>query len=135
CIVGDPVLTGGPAFRWPGGLTPSGRTLPNNGRMSVRVEFVPEAAQTYAGGVQFYLSNKSAPTLSVGLSGEGDTSCFYVSPGAVDFGAATQGCSSPAQNAWAVNHCDYPVTVSDVHTSGAPFYLGAVGAPFTVPPQ
>jgi hypothetical protein len=137
CIIGDPVLSGGPAFRWPGGLVPSGRTLPPGGRMSVRIEFFPEAVQAYAGSVRFYLSNRNAPTLSVGLQGEGDGSCFFVTPGAVDFGGVTQGCAAPDQFAYAVNHCNHPVTVTNLYTSGGPFALGAgaPAVPFTVQPN
>jgi hypothetical protein len=134
CIIGDPVLAGAAAFRWPGGITPSGRTLPVGGRMSVRIEFVPEALQTYSGSVQFYLSNRSAPTLTVGLQGAGDSSCFFLTPGAVDFGGVTQGCSPPAQYAYAVNQCARPVTVTDLRTTGAPFFISQA-VPVTVQPQ
>src|SRR5205823_12590807 len=41
CVVGDPIITGDPAFRWPGNAPPGGRTLPPGGRMSVRIEFAP----------------------------------------------------------------------------------------------
>ena len=137
CIVGDPQLVaGGPAFRWPGNVVPAGRTLPPAGRMSVRIEFQPEAAQTYTGSVEFYLSNKAQQRLRVDLVGWGEDTCFYVSPGAVDFGAATQGCGMLDGVAYAVNHCGGPVKVESLTTSGAPFSLGAVpGVPFTVQSQ
>jgi hypothetical protein len=85
--------------------------------------------------VSFYLSNKSAPVLAVGLTGEGDTSCFFVTPGAVDFGGVTQGCGAPEQQAYAVNQCGYAVTVTGVSTSGAPFFVGSRPVPFMVQPQ
>ena len=137
CIVGEPSLSGGPAFHWPGGVIPGGRTLPSGGRMSVRVEFEPEAAQAFYGKVSFYVSNKDTPTYSVDLVGSGDSSCLFVTPGAVDFGAATQGCSAPDQVAWVVNQCASAVTVTGVSTSGAPFFLGPMpqGNTFTVQPQ
>ena len=135
CIVGDPeMISGGPAFHWPGGITPAGRTLPPGGRMSIRIEFTPQAAQIFTGAVRFYLSNRSAPSLTVDLTGEGSTSCFFVSPGAVDFGVLTQGCRAPDQAAYAVNWCPQTVRITDVHTSGPPFsFLGSV--PIDVAPN
>ena len=135
CIIGDPVLSSGDqAFRWPGGVAPSGRTLPPGGRMSIRVELLAQAAQAYSGGIQFYVSNAAAPSMTVGLRGQGDNGCFFVSPGTVDFGATTLGCGIGAQSAYAVNHCAYSVTVTQVATSGAPF-SAAPQVPFTVAPQ
>ena len=134
CIIGDPVLSSADqAFRWPGGVAPSGRTLPPGGRMSIRAELLAQAAQPYSASIRFYLSNAAAPSLTVGLRGQGDNSCFFVTPGTVDFGATTLGCGIGAQNAYAVNHCAYPVAVTQVTTSGAPF--SARQAPFTVAPQ
>jgi hypothetical protein len=122
CIVGEPdIVSGGPAFRWPGGVRPAGRTLPPRGRMSVRLEFVAEQARTYSGAVRFYVSNRSAPAMTVDLVGAGDVSCFFLSPPTVDFGATTLGCGIPNQFVYAVNHCSFPVTVTRVETSGAPF--------------
>lgn len=135
CIVGDPeIVSGGPAFRWPGGVAPSGRTLPPGGRMSVRIEFVPEQAMGYSGAVRFYVSNKSAPSMTVALAGQGDSSCFYLSPGTVDFGRATLGCGIADRNLYAVNHCDHFVKVTSVTTSGPPFSTSAQ-VPFDVAPQ
>lgn len=136
CIVGDQQLvSGGPAFRWPGGVAPVGRTLPAGGRMSVRVEFDPEQAQTYSGRVQFYVSNRSAPTMAVDLTGSGDGSCFFVAPGAVDFGSTVEGCGIAAQNVYAVNQCPYPVTVTSAGTSGAPFSIGPLPVPRAIAPN
>ena len=121
CIVGEPTIaTGGPAFRWPGGVQPAGRTLPPGGRMSVRLEFVAEQVQTYSGVVRFYVSNRSGPSMSVDLVGAGDSSCFFLTPPTVDFGATIVGCGIPNQNAYAVNQCGFPVTVTRVETD-APF--------------
>jgi hypothetical protein len=135
CIIGDPVLTsGGPAFHWPGGVAPSGRTLPPGGRMSIRVELVTQAVQTYHGAIEFYVSNPGAPSITVALTGLGDDSCFFLSPGTVDFGPTTLGCGIPAQKVWAVNHCGYNVTVTQAVTSGAPFTVGQA-MPISVAPQ
>ncbi|MGZ6125791.1 MAG: hypothetical protein ACXWLR_12575, partial [Myxococcales bacterium] len=126
CIVGDPaIVAGAPAFRWPGGMVPAGRTLPPGGRMSVRVEFSPERAETYSGTVKFYVSNRSAPAMTVALVGSGDASCLFVTPPTVDFGATTFGCGIPNQFAYAVNQCGFPVTVTAVETTGAPFSASA----------
>jgi hypothetical protein len=133
CIVGDPVLSGSPAFRWPGGATPSGRTLPPNGRMSVRLEFLPDSAASFGASVSFYVSNPSAPQKKVDLIGTGDTSCFYLSPATADFGGTTLGCGIAPQNVYAVNHCDHWVRVSSVRAD-APFSV-ATQAPFDAPPQ
>ena len=135
CIIGDPVLTSGDqAFHWPGGVAPTGRTLPPGGRMSIRVELVTQAAQAYSGAIQFYLSNAAAPSMTIALRGQGDSGCFYLSPGTVDFGPTTLGCGIPAQSAYAVNHCAAAVTVTQVATSGAPFSTNQP-VPFTVAPQ
>jgi hypothetical protein len=135
CIVGDPVIvSGGPAFHWPGGVAPSGRELPPGGRMSVRVEFVAQQVTSYSGAMQFYVSNKNAPSMTIALAGQGDDSCFYLSPETVDFGATTLGCGVPTQNAYAVNHCSYPVNITGVITSGQPFY-SSPALPITVGPQ
>ncbi|HUJ25538.1 MAG TPA: choice-of-anchor D domain-containing protein, partial [Myxococcales bacterium] len=136
CIVGDPVLvSGGPAFRWPGGVAPTGRTLPDGGRMSVRVEFDPEQAQAYSGRVQFYVSNKGAQTMSIDLAGTGDGSCFFVTPATVDFGSTTQGCGTDVQSLYAVNQCPYTVRVTSAGTSGAPFSIGALAVPQDLAPN
>ena len=135
CIIGDPVLSSSDqAFRWPGGVAPSGRTLPPGGRMSIRVALVTQAAQAYSGGIAFYLSNAAAPSMTIGLRGQGDSGCFYLSPGTVDFGPVTLGCGIPSQSAYAVNHCSYGVTVAQVAALGAPFSV-AQQVPFTVAPQ
>ncbi|MGZ6124999.1 MAG: choice-of-anchor D domain-containing protein, partial [Myxococcales bacterium] len=126
CIVGDPtIVAGAPAFRWPGGVAPAGRTLPPGGRMSVRLEFIAEQAETYSGTVKFYVSNRSAPSMTVDLTGSGDPSCFFVTPPTVDFGATTVGCGIPSQFAYAVNQCSFPVTVRTVDTTGTPFSASA----------
>jgi hypothetical protein len=122
CIVGDPaIVSGAPAFRWPGGVVPAGRTLPPGGRMSVRVEFIAEQAETYSGAVTFYVSNRSAPSMTVALAGSGDPTCFFVTPPTVDFGPNTFGCGIPSRFAYAVNQCTFPVAVNSVDTTGAPF--------------
>jgi hypothetical protein len=126
CIVGEPaIVSGGPQFRWPGGIVPAGRTLPPGHRMSVRVEFFAEQAQTYSGAVAFYVSNKAAPLKTVNLLAAGDSSCFFLSPATVDFGATIQSCAVPDQFVFAVNHCSFPVTVTAVETSGPPFSTSA----------
>jgi hypothetical protein len=126
CIVGDPaIVSGGPAFRWPGGVVPAGRTLPPGGRMSVRLEFVAQKAITYSGAVSFYLSNRSAPSMTVGLAGSGDASCFFVTPPTVDFGATTVGCGIPDKLVYAVNQCAFPVTLTALDTTGSPFSASA----------
>ena len=126
CIVGDPaIVAGAPAFRWPGGVAPAGRTLPPGGRMSVRLEFVAEQALTYPGAVKFYVSNRAAPSLTVDLAGSGDASCFFVTPATVDFGANTVGCGIPDQFAYAVNQCSFPVSVTAADTTGGPFSVSA----------
>ena len=137
CIFGDPELTaGGPAFRWPGAVNPRGRTLPAGGRMSVRVEFFPEQAQQYGGAVEMYQSNPAAPKLHVDLRGEGDSGCFLVTPGAVDFGQAQSGCGASTQKVYAVNHCAGPVSVNSVSIPAGPFTVGAMPAlPAVVQPQ
>jgi hypothetical protein len=136
CIVGDPVLDAGSGgtFQWPGNVVPNGRTLPSGGRMSVRIEFQPEAAQTYSGSVTFYVSNKSAPSMTVPLTGAGESGCFFLTPGTADFGANTAGCLVPRQTVFAVNHCSGPVTVTQLSDTGGPFHASAT-VPFTLPSQ
>ena len=93
--------------------------------MSVRVEFMAEQAQTFSGAVRFYVSNRSAPSMTVDLIGSGDVSCFFVTPATVDFGPTILGCGIPDQYAYAVNQCSFPVTVTRVDTTGAPFSASA----------
>ena len=138
CIVGEPtILSGGPAFHWPGDTGPSGRTLPPGGRMSSRLAFTPEQAIDYQGELAFYLSNPGAPTLHLSVAGSGDAGCFFLSPGAVDFGGTQSGCSAPGQTAFAVNHCSQSVTVTAVSITSGPFHLGpgAAGLPVKVAPN
>ena len=137
CILGDPSLTaGGPAFHWPGAVIPGGRTLPPAGRMSVRLEFTPDQAQTYSGAVEMYVSNKAAPMLHVELRGEGDGSCFFLTPGAIDFGQAQSGCAATVRTAYAVNQCASPVSVESATIPAGPFAVGALQAlPAIVQPQ
>ena len=135
CIVGDPaIVSGGPAFHWPGGVAPSGRTLPPGGRMSVRVELVAEQVAAYTGAMQFYVSNQAAPTMTIQLRGQGDDSCFFLSPATVDFGASTIGCGVPAQSVYAVNQCAGPVSITAVTISGQPFG-SSPQLPISVAPQ
>ena len=63
--------------------------------------------------------------MSVALAGAGDPSCFFVTPPTVDFGPTTLGCGIPNQFAYAVNQCTFPVTVTAVDTTGAPFSASA----------
>src|SRR6267142_2658701 len=135
CIVGEPsIVSGAPAFRWPGGIVPAGRTLPPGGRMSVRLEFLAEQAQTYSGAVRFYLSNRSAPSMTVDLVGAGDSSCFFVTPATVDFGPTLMGCGIPNQFTYAVNWCSFPVTVTRVETIGA-YFSSAAALPIRIDPN
>ncbi|TMA07579.1 MAG: choice-of-anchor D domain-containing protein, partial [Deltaproteobacteria bacterium] len=102
CIVGEPeIVSGAPEFRWPGGIVPSGRTLPPGKRMSVRLEFMASQARTYSGSVRFYVSNRSAPTMTVNLAASADGSCFFVTPPTVGFGATILGCGIADQFAYA----------------------------------
>jgi hypothetical protein len=134
CIVGNPVLSGDAAFSWPGGVVPAGRTMPSGAHMSVRVQFAPQAAQRYSASVTFYVSNKAAPSATVQLTGAGDGSCFFLSPGTTDFGGTALGCGPQTQNVFAVNHCAGPVTVRQVQTIDAAF-TSAATPPYTIDPQ
>lgn len=135
CIIGEPTLTGPAVFRWPGGVVPGGRTLPPGGRMSVRLEFAPDAPAQYSGAVSFYVSNPATNPVTVALSGSGDDlGCFYLSPATVDFGATTLGCGVRTMNTYAVNHCNHWVKVLALSTSGDPFSV-TTRAPFDAAPQ
>ncbi len=124
CIFGDPkIVSGGPAFRWPGGTAPTGRQLPAHGRMSVRVQLAAAQAAEYSGEVRMYLSDPAAPSLSVPLHGQGDSGCFIVAPGALDYGGVEMGCGVPAQSAFAHNWCGQAVTITALDVP-APFLLG-----------
>jgi len=70
----------------------------------------------------------------VQLIGGGDDSCFFVSPGTVDFGATTLGCGAQRQNLYAVNQCDHFVRVTGAAASGPPF-TAAAQLPFDLAPQ
>jgi hypothetical protein len=138
CILGEPTLTGAPSFGWPGGWAPGGRQLPPGGRMSVRVQFTPQAAQQFTGSVEMYLSNPSMQRLIVSLHGEGDDGCFVLAPGALAFGSQGPGsCQRPDQFAYAHNYCGSPVTVTNLQIDRDAFSLGS-GAPvppFTIAPN
>ncbi|HEX4384602.1 MAG TPA: choice-of-anchor D domain-containing protein, partial [Myxococcales bacterium] len=136
CIVGDPVLVNdsGNAFVWPGNVVPEGRTLPPGGRMSVRLGFAPQAAQTFSGSVTFYLSNRNQQSMTVPVRGTGDAGCFFLTPATADFGPNTAGCAIPQETVFAVNHCSGPVTVTAINDTGGPFSASAT-VPFTVQPQ
>ena len=135
CIVGDPsIVSGAPAFSWPGGITPAGRTLPPGGRMSVRLQFVAERTGFYSGAVQFYVSNRSAQTKTVDLIAGGDVSCFSLTPQTVDFGPTVLGCGIPNQFVYAVNKCSFPVTVKWVQTDGA-FFSSSPQLPIRILPN
>jgi hypothetical protein len=134
CIFGDPeIVAGGPAFYWPGNVAPAGRQVKPGARMSVRVAFNPEAERDYTGQVAFYMSNKAQQTVLVDLHGKGDGGCFFITPGAVDFGGTQLGCSIANQSAFLTNQCAGPVTVTDVHLTQGPFSIvGMPPLPFTV---
>jgi len=102
--------------------------------MSVRLEFLAEQAQTYSGAVRFYLSNRSAPSMTVDLVGAGDSSCFFVTPATVDFGPTLMGCGIPNQFTYAVNWCSFPVTVTRVETIGA-YFSSAAALPIRIDPN
>jgi len=134
CIFGDPeIISGGPAFSWPGNVAPVGRQVAPGGRMSVRIAFTPEQERDYTGQVAFYMSNRALQTVFVDLHGKGDGGCFFVTPGTVDFGGTQLGCGIANQSAFLVNHCAQPVTVTDVHLTQGPFSIvGMPPLPFTV---
>ncbi len=137
CIFGEPdIISGGPEFYWPGLVAPAGRTIPPGGRMSVRVAFTPQAARDYRGQVEFYMSNPRLQAPVVDLRGTGDDGCFSVTPGAVDFGGTTVGCSLPEHFAYATNQCNQPVTVTAAQITPGNFVISSMPAlPFTVPPN
>ncbi|MFL5367772.1 MAG: choice-of-anchor D domain-containing protein [Myxococcales bacterium] len=134
CIFGDPeIISGGPAFYWPGNVAPVGRQIAPGGRMSVRVAFNPEAEVQYTGQVAFYMSNKALQTVLVDLRGTGDGGCFFITPGAVDFGGTQLGCNIANQSAFLTNQCKGPVTVTDVKLTPGHFAIVAMPQlPFTV---
>jgi hypothetical protein len=139
CIIGEPTLTSGaPSFGWPGGTAPGGRQLPPGGRMSVRLQFTPQAAQPFTGSVEMYLSNPAMQRLVVALRGEGDGGCFVLAPGALAFGSlGTGSCQRPDQFAYAHNYCTHPVTVTNLQIDRNVFSIGS-GAPvppFTIAPN
>jgi hypothetical protein len=104
--------------------------------MSVRIEFGPEKAGDYTGEVDFYLSDQARQTVAVGLRGTGDAGCFFVTPGAVDFGGTQAGCGLPQQFAYAVNHCSFPVHVTAASVTPSPFSIVQIPPlPFTVMPN
>jgi Abnormal spindle-like microcephaly-assoc'd, ASPM-SPD-2-Hydin len=135
CIFGEPdIVTGGPAFRWPGGEQPTGRTLPPGGRTSVRIEFLPEQAGDYTGKVSFYMSDPNLQAPVIDLHGIGDDGCFFLTPGALDFGGTTPGCSLPEQFVYATNQCEGAVTVTNADTTPGPFAISTMPPiPFQVP--
>lgn len=137
CILGEPALvSGAPAFRWPGAVAPSGRTLAKGARMSVRVELVADQARSYSGAVELYVSNPGAPTLHVDLHGVGDSGCFFLTPGSLDFGDSQSGCAAPGQQAFAVNQCSGPVSVTSISLSAGSFMVGSMPAlPITIAPN
>ena len=137
CIFGEPdIVSGGPEFHWPGLVAPFGRTIPPGGRMSVRVEFTPEAEGDYRGQVEFYMSNPGLQAPVVNLRGTGDGGCFSVTPGAVDFGGTQVGCSLPEHFAYATNQCSQPVTVTAAQVTPGNFRISSMPPlPFTVPPN
>ena len=127
CIFGDPeILSGGPAFYWPGNVPPQGRQIKPGARMSVRIAFNPEAERDYTGQVAFYMSNKAQQTVLVDLQGRGNGGCFFITPGAVDFGGTQLGCGIANQSAFLTNQCAGPVTVTDVHLTQGPFSIVAM---------
>ena len=137
CIFGEPdIVTGGPEFRWPGGEGPAGRTIPPGARMSVRVEFLPERAGEYAGKAAFYMSDPNLQTAWVDLHGIGDDGCFFLTPGALDFGGTQPGCNLPEQFVYATNQCSQPVTVTNADVTPGPFAISTIPAvPFNVAPN
>ena len=137
CIFGEPdIVTGGPEFRWPGLVQPAGRTIPPGGRMSVRVEFLPQAAGDYVGKVAFYMSDPKLQTAWVDLHGVGDDGCFFLTPGALDFGGTQVGCSLPEHFAYATNQCSQPVTVTAADVTPGPFAISTIPElPFSVAPN
>src|SRR5207302_1489722 len=70
CIVGEPeIVSGAPEFRWPGGIVPSGRTLPPGKRMSVRLEFMASQARTYSVAVRVWTDMRKEPVQSGSTGG------------------------------------------------------------------
>jgi Abnormal spindle-like microcephaly-assoc'd, ASPM-SPD-2-Hydin len=137
CIFGEPdIAIGGPEFRWPGGAEPAGRTVPPGGRMSVRVEFLPQTAGDFTGKVSFYMSDPNLQTAWVDLHGIGDDGCFFLTPGALDFGGTQPGCNLPEQFVYATNQCSQPVTVTNADVTPGPFVISTIPAvPFQVAPN
>ena len=128
CVLGDAQLgSGAPQFRWPGGVSPAGRQIPPHGRMSVRVQLLADRAGDFVGEVVMYFSDPNAPALRVPLHGQGDSGCFILAPGAIDFGGVQSGCGVGDQNVYARNWCGQAVTLTGVDLA-SPFSLGA-GAP------
>src|SRR5207237_7541019 len=100
---------------------------------SVRVEFLPQAAGDYVGKVAFYMSDPKLQTAWVDLHGVGDDGCFFLTPGALDFGGTQVGCSLPEHFAYATNQCSQPVTVTAADVTPGPFVISTMPPlPFSV---
>jgi hypothetical protein len=112
CAVKDIHISndGGGAFSMPGGRI-TGGVMAYDTAFSAMVSFRPPAAGTYTGELKLTVNNPAAPTVTLPLKGESQTSCLVATPPFVDFGAIRYDCSPRARRTLISNQCPHPVTV------------------------
>ncbi|HUB07050.1 MAG TPA: choice-of-anchor D domain-containing protein [Myxococcales bacterium] len=138
CLVQGLALSGATssAFTLPNG--PVASTIlgfPGNAQgtptsLTIPVQFSPQQAGTFAGAVDFTISNPGQPQISVPLSGQSGPSCLVVNPTSVDFGtvnldsATNTWCSSLKRNVELINTC-----TTDIHVAGISIGAGTTTTP------
>jgi hypothetical protein len=107
--------------------------------LQVNVAFLPEAAVSYSGSVQFTISDAAAPHQAVNLSGTGGFGCFIVLPDQLEFGTVGTSngrfCSSETRQLVGVNSCAQSVTIQSATLTGSSAYVLTSGqTPQTIAP-
>ncbi len=138
CLVNGLNLSGSsdPSFTLPNGPVASqvlgyaGNPQGSPASLTVPVQFAPTLSGTFAGAVNFTISNPTNPQVSVPLSGQSGPSCLVISPSTLDFGTVNLNpttntwCSSLRRNVSLINTCSY-----DLHATAISIGTGTGTTP------
>lgn len=101
------------AFALPDGAVAS-KLLHAGEWTTVRVSFSPYQDGTFAGALQFFVSDPSAPVGTVALSGAAAEGCLVLTPPSLNFGTVPGICPAPTQTITAHNSCNADISISSV---------------------
>ncbi|MEQ8985456.1 MAG: choice-of-anchor D domain-containing protein, partial [Deltaproteobacteria bacterium] len=115
CLVTSAEMTPGSdmAFSLPDGEVTS-QLIEPGASLTVNVEFAPQQSGTYAGGVEFSISDPNNPFNTIDLSGTGADATLLIVPNDLDFGTIGVDCAARARLVTMYNTGSTPATITSI---------------------